>query len=311
MILQRPFLTDLDPRARIKGSRDPLGFQPLWAALGRSLVENLTTVTVSLRGFTTVILGFYYVDRLVEEGKVLQENYTDTFLKFEQLAAYSRVACRDESKGIRFDEDEIRGILRVMRNLSEGLVRISAQQKHQILSSQRTYGLWGLYTVASRTSGLIDKEQVRLLPTTTEFIEAEYARKLGSESSAILRFLERDRDFDPKGKDANLAMRLAELMSPELTKAEKQFYLQHLLLSDKEEGIQRRVWENMKSLNDSGAASWGKPFSIVELKELIKQARTSGDADLSERSEHIKHLESVIAPAARLLVFSFLAADNW
>ena len=308
MILQRPFLTDLDPRARIKGSRDPLGFQSLWSALGRSLVENLTTVTVSLRGFTTVIIGFYYIDRLVEEGKILPENYTDTFLKFEQLAAYSRVAWKAESKGIRFDEDEIRGILRVMRNLSGGSVRISAEQKHQILSNQRTYGLWGLYTVASRTSGLIDREQVRLLPAAAEFVEAEYARKLGSESSGILRFLERDRDFEPKGKDSKLAARLAGLMSPQLSKAEKHFYFQHLLLSDKEEGIQKRVWETIESLNDSGAAVWEDPFSLVELKELIKRARISGDTELADRAERIRNLESVIAPAARL--FSFILSRN-
>ena len=30
-----PFLTLEDPNAKIKGSRDPLGVQPIWAAFGR------------------------------------------------------------------------------------------------------------------------------------------------------------------------------------------------------------------------------------------------------------------------------------
>jgi hypothetical protein len=44
-ILATPFLTDIDPQAAIKGSRDPLGLQTIWARLGRHVVGNLTTVT--------------------------------------------------------------------------------------------------------------------------------------------------------------------------------------------------------------------------------------------------------------------------
>ena len=43
------FLTLEDPRAQVKGSRDPLGVQPLWSGFGRHLVRNLTTVTTSVR----------------------------------------------------------------------------------------------------------------------------------------------------------------------------------------------------------------------------------------------------------------------
>ncbi len=31
-----PFLTALDSRAKIKGSRDPLGIQPIWTRLRRT-----------------------------------------------------------------------------------------------------------------------------------------------------------------------------------------------------------------------------------------------------------------------------------
>ena len=46
-MLTTPFLTDLDSRAAIKGSRDPIGVQPIWARLGREVVGNLTTVSTS------------------------------------------------------------------------------------------------------------------------------------------------------------------------------------------------------------------------------------------------------------------------
>ena len=57
-MLTIPFLTDLDPQAAIKGSRDPLGIQPIWTRMGRHVVGNLTTVSTSVRDFTTTILGY-------------------------------------------------------------------------------------------------------------------------------------------------------------------------------------------------------------------------------------------------------------
>jgi hypothetical protein len=51
------FLTLEDPNARIHGSRDPLGVQPVWASFGRHVVTNLTTVTDSIRGFTILLLA--------------------------------------------------------------------------------------------------------------------------------------------------------------------------------------------------------------------------------------------------------------
>src|SRR5690349_17309859 len=82
-----PFLTDLDSRARVKGSRDPLGAQPIWTKFGRYVVGNLTTVSSSLRDFTTLMLGYYFADRVAEN--LGASTALDTFLKWEQLAAYS------------------------------------------------------------------------------------------------------------------------------------------------------------------------------------------------------------------------------
>lgn len=51
-LLDVPFLTDLDSRAAVKGSRDPLGIQAIWTRFGRHVVGNLTTVSNSVRDFT-------------------------------------------------------------------------------------------------------------------------------------------------------------------------------------------------------------------------------------------------------------------
>src|SRR5215207_8406386 len=111
-MMKAPFLTLLDPRAKIKGSRDPLGLQILWTKLGRQVVYNLTTVTTSLRGFTVLLLGLYFAERAITESNIPPNQLVELFLKFEQLAAYSRVVAQTAHNS-DYAEDEIRGIQRV------------------------------------------------------------------------------------------------------------------------------------------------------------------------------------------------------
>jgi hypothetical protein len=84
------FFTLEDPRARIKGSRDPLGVLPVWSSFGRRAVVNLTTVTTSVRGFTVLVLGHYWIERLIAAGRLREEDALSAFLRWEQLAAYGR-----------------------------------------------------------------------------------------------------------------------------------------------------------------------------------------------------------------------------
>lgn len=146
-MLGTPFLTSIDPRARVKGSRDPLGLQPIWTRLGRRIVCNLTTVTTSLRGFTVLLLGLYFAERCVEDREGDVANFSKFFLKFEQLAAYSRVAWKQFQTDGLDEESEVRGIMRVRKNLLENKVRISAGQEGQILSDQEDLRSVGLVQI--------------------------------------------------------------------------------------------------------------------------------------------------------------------
>jgi hypothetical protein len=146
--LLMPFLTELDERAEVKGSRDPLGLVPVWSKFGRKVVGNLTTGTGTVRGFTTLLVGLEIADMLREQLRNDAPASIDTFLKFEQLAGYARLKCQKDK--------EIRGYRRVLRRLNEGRrIRISADSAAQILSNQKTYGLWGLFTAPARSSGLL------------------------------------------------------------------------------------------------------------------------------------------------------------
>jgi hypothetical protein len=299
-----PFLTLLDPRAKIKGSRDPLGFQPIWTRLGRQVIQNLTTVTTTVRGFTILLLGLYFAEQAVEQRKADEATFSDLFLKFEQLAAYSRVTGKNGAAAVQDDESEILGIRRVKRNLHENRngVRISAYQDYQILSNQRTYGLWGLYTVAARNSQLVEPSRPRLTPLARDFVEAEYLPRLRSVEQSIFSFLDKDQVFEPRHKHALLGASLAKLLGPQLTSAEITFYTRYLLFGGEENSLQRRLWEQIQSV---GLAD---PFSMPELNEMIQRCQAAGDEALLLRLEHIRQVESVIAPAGQL--FGFLLSRD-
>ena len=161
-----PFLTLEDPNAKIKGSRDPLGVQPLWVAFGRHVVTNLTTQSTSVRGFTILLLGRYFAADLADRGMATKEDALDIFLRMEQVGAYVRHAAHG-------DEEGIRGIERVKRFLDEyrGRVPIQADQRGMILADQKVYGLWGLYSVPARTSSLIPDGPLGVKETARRLIE--------------------------------------------------------------------------------------------------------------------------------------------
>src|SRR6266581_9058994 len=106
-----PFLTDLDERAQIKGSRDPLGLVPIWSRFGREVVGNLSTVTNDVRGFTTLILGLYFAQEVREIERAEDQSVLNLFLKFEQLAGYARVKINGDRR--------VRGLRRIQTRLND------------------------------------------------------------------------------------------------------------------------------------------------------------------------------------------------
>jgi hypothetical protein len=310
------FLTQMDPRAAIKGSRDPLGFQPIWTHFGRRVIGNLTTVTTSVKNFATLLLGYYFADRALSAGSFDEQQRADLFLKFEQLAAYSRYAYDEDAADA--DESPL-GIRRVKRRFHEEQERllISARQQHQILSNQKTYGLWGLYTVAARQSGLIERADNRLSQAALSFVESHYLPRLSytgnKDGAEVIRFLTKDSWFEPKRKDKRLGKALAEILGPKLARGERDYYLRTLVLGvedgcDHTQGRQEQLWQTISEINDAGHFRWRDGFGLAELTEVIKRARTKSESSLAKPLEAIRDLEPVLATSSRL--FGFLLKRN-
>ena len=216
------FFTLEDPNAKIKGSRDPLGAQPMWTSFGRHVVTNLTTQTNSARGFTILLLGRYLAERAIEDGRLDRALALDAFLRFEQIGAYVRHVRHDVL-------GDIRGIERVRSRLDEhhGVVPIRADPDGFILGDQRVNGLWGLFSVSARVSGLIPDGPVGLTPKATAFVEREYLPILQSEMERLLRLVARDGALDTRAPDAIFSA-LSEVLPESFTGEEQQFYGEYL-----------------------------------------------------------------------------------
>ena len=296
-MLAVPFLTDLDSRAAVKGSRDPLGIQQLWTRFGRHVVGNLTTVSTSVRDFTTLLLGYYFAERIAAEAGPRAE--LATFLKWEQLAAYARATANNDWA--------FRGTSRVQKNLQEGSrVTLSDQNAHQILSNQKTYGLWGLYTMPARASCLVDSDPTRLTPATREFVESRYLAFLtngaGRDARHVCDLLRaKSCRIDVKGGQASVIKAVGRVLRPRLDRMEQDFYRIYLLHGGPEDataGRQRQLAELLSDSSGQKDFSW----SPAAVAHLAKTARMRGEEwhPLAHRLDRIRVCESVLAPASVL-----------
>lgn len=138
------FFTSLDPNYKIKGSRDPLGFQSLWAEAGHTLISNLSTVSASLNDFKILSYAYYFY-RGRPENKFL-----DFFFKFEQACAYARYIY-DIDKGFN-------GVDFVSKKKDNLRFSCSVNSSDMLLSNQRTYGVYGKYIRPFRDLNMLNDD---------------------------------------------------------------------------------------------------------------------------------------------------------
>lgn len=289
------FFTLEDPNAKIKGSRDPLGVQPIWTAFGRHVVTNLTTQSNSARGFTILLLGRYLAHRAIEDGWIGRDRALDAFLRFEQIGAYVRHVAHDVM-------GDIRGIERVQFRVEEnrGLVPIRADSQGLILGDQKVNGLWGLFSVPARVSRLIPDGAVGLTSETIEFIEREYLPILKPVMEKLLHLVARDGRLDTLTPDAVFSM-LGTVLSVSFTPEEQQFYGEYLRdglhVKKTQLGNQRTFRELLVHHTDLNG--WTGRGEIMRLREAAQLV----DEGLALRLDRIGRMEAVLAPAMTLFDF--------
>ena len=289
------FFTLEDPNAKIKGSRDPLGAQPIWSVFGRHVVTNLTTQSNSARGFTILLLGRYLAGRAIEGGRIGRDQALEAFLRFEQIGAYVRHVAHDV-KG------DIRGIERVQSRVGEyrGRVPIRADSGGLILGDQKVNGLWGLFSVPARVSRLIPDGTVGLTSEATEFIEREYLPILKPVLEKLLHLVARDGRLDTDTPDAVFTA-LGTVLSQSFTPQEQDFYGEYLRdglhVKKTRSGSQRTFRELLVHHADLKERT-GRG-EIMQLREAARPV----DEGLALRLDRIGRMEAVLAPAMSLFDF--------
>ena len=100
---------------------------------------------------------------------------------------------------------------------------IHADRRGWILSDQKVYGLWGLYSVPARTSGLIPEGALDVTEDTRAFLKRNYIDRLDGAARPLLRLLAKCGTLDTRGKD-RLFSALADMLTPAFNKDEVDFY---------------------------------------------------------------------------------------
>lgn len=297
--LHEPFFTDVDSRAQVKGSRDPIGAQAIWTSFGRKVVGNVTTVSTSIRDFTVLLMGYYLAERVADETG--ESGDLETFLKWEQLAAYVRAYVnRDPS---------FRGTERVHKALVEGTrFTVSVNGASQILSDQPTYGIWGLYSMPAVESGLVKRDPARLTEDAMAFVEKfclpRFHKAGGNVDRLVALLAKREASFDLAKDTHSLFAAVAALLKRDIANQEKDFYWRHIAEGGPKEntkGCQPLLARLISERMPGKEVVW----TPAVVRDLSKAARKRGEGiALSDELERICTCESVLAPAA--LLFGFI-----
>jgi hypothetical protein len=306
-MVSTPFLTDLDSRAAIKGSRDPLGVQSIWTRMGRHVVGNLTTVSTSVRDFTVTMLGYYFAERVAEETGSSDD--LNVFLRWEQLAAYARGGANNDWV--------FRGTERTKKNWNESdRVRLGVDSSSLILSDQKTYGLWGLYSVPSRSSGLVEGSPTRLTAEGRQFVEENYLPVLDGKpmthgQGLVDLLAKRSVELRPKDRDRVLFDAVAKALRRKFSGAERSLYIRHLIEggpADSTHGGQRVLAKAMKTTFD--VKDW--QLSPIMVNHLAKQCRaeaTDIGRQVAEYLDRVRIAEQLFAPCVSFFGY-LLSSDN-
>lgn len=289
------FFTLEDPRAKIQGSRDRLGVQPAWSGFGRHLVTNLTTASDSVRGFAVLLLGRYFAERLIGDGIAGEQEALPIFLRTEQLCAYARHVANAA--------DDIRGIERVKKFVKEGpSIRIENGPEGWILTDQKAYGLWGLFTVPARVSGLVGSGPVSLTVRARQFVESEYLPHLNPVFDALCRLVREDSSTQATSADPAMKA-LTSALPNKLSANERAFYGEYLrdarAVSGKNgSGLQPDLADLLAQRTDLSAAA--ERHEVVALAEASNTTRP----ELERRLRRVARLEALLVPAALILDFA-------
>jgi hypothetical protein len=270
----------------VKGSRDPLGFQVLWQAAGREMIPHLSTVSNSIRDFQVISMA----DHCRRNFQIAEQDYLSFFLCFEQLMGYTRFFQSDGN-------DSFNGIDKVRKIMAgdKSELSLSVNGNDQLLSNQKSYGIWGKYNrpytdLALSADNRFIKAQNNKLRSNNELytILEKLAKKRGGPLTVNRKIIEQlGTVFNPPGGN------------------ERACFIQYLL-TDHSHGELFRLTSDYPSLTG---------LSFYEQLNYLKNSTT--DLRFAGQVELLTNTERTLSPLNRIFRYlqeksfwTFEAMDN-
>lgn len=274
------FLSALDPNYRLKGSRDPLGFQSLWAAAGHKAVKHLSTVSSNLKDFMILCYGIHFYGERDPKG------FIPFFLKLEQVFAYAR--------RIHNNDTSFNGIEFINKKVTDSQFHISL--KDSILSNQRTYGIYGKYIRPMRDMGITNDTN---FPSVMESALSKTERNLVF--NLVDKLLVENGQRITLSKDELIPF--AELLK-ELTFEERNLFREYILKIPNVEHAQNNLYEVIVSNPEIADARF-------QLHQIIQSILSC-----NETNESLKHALIIISNTDKVLhplnvVFTHLLSKSF
>ena len=275
------FLTEQDPNYRIKGSRDPLGFQPIWQSLGRTVIKYLSTVSGNIKDFQILAYAWYFYGDRDPKG------FLPFFYKFEQVYGFAR--------GEYIKNDAFNGIDFVRKNLNKDMFSFSNRGQDTLLSNQKSYGIFGKYNRPFTEMKLKEQTDFR------EIMEVSLREKV---------------DFDVLKLRVDILIKeeIVEFSKSELkifadsvavlTPLEKLFYTKHILQTDGTH-VQNELFDLFKEHFD---LTKFESFNLFAFIHALRQKNIS--KELSDKIDEIEKSEKVLTPYVYLFK-TLQSAPTW
>ncbi len=308
------FFTSEDPHARISSEQDPLGAQEIWNKFARLVVTNLTSITTSVRGYTTLLLGLYLIEKFCEEGKLSEVDgeKTDAFIRFEQIAAYVRYASSHKSK----TPTQIIGSNRVSKRYQENpsVVKIGTKAEERILANQKAYGVLGVYSSSARKSGLICPDKLRLTQCARKFVHDCYIEPNAISADVFdeLNDLMTDDGEFELNEENRVYKFLESVLAEKINDTERKFFGEFIRdaehvddISEDSKGIQECFSKLLLQQKLSAETELNRERVLSLKEEAVKE-----NSELSNRLDKIIRLEAVLAVAIEIFEFMQTKHDH-
>lgn len=238
------YFTQQDPNYRIKGSRDPLGFQRIWQDCGGQLIKHLSTVSSNIRDFQVLSFAWHFW------GERDPKYFLPFFLKFEQFCGFAR--------GIHFHGEGFNGVDFVNKQKKEARFTFSLKNQHTLLSNQRTYGILGKYARPYRDMQI--KEDEEFQPIMEAALKEADHQNLGR----LVERLIKEEEVCIDREDLDLLLPLLN----RLTAGEQSFYRRKILQVEPSDHVQNELYH---FLQDNPSVVNNTHFNLQPfLQELLR-----------------------------------------